>query len=107
MTALKGPDSRKQYFELNGGLYTHLRFNIFPDGGIARLHVYGEPSSRSDKLVSGKCVKFSDAHYGHPDNLLKPEPSEGMFDGWETARRLDRPILVEVDDSGFVKVGLG
>ena len=26
----------------NDALFTHIRLNIFPDGGIARLRVYGD-----------------------------------------------------------------
>lgn len=108
MTTLKSdsPDRSKHYFALDGELCTHLRLNIFPDGGIARLRVFGELEESRSEQVGGACVDFSDAHYGHPDNLLKPGPSEGMFDGWETARKIDRPTVIEVDNQGFVKVSL-
>ncbi|XP_058802897.1 probable inactive allantoicase [Phymastichus coffea] len=110
MTALKSgsPETRKNFFELSSGerVYTHLRFNIFPDGGVARLRVYGRPTVESARLgssepIRGKCVEYSDAHYGHPDALLHPWPSRGMNDAWETARRLDRPPTIDVDDRGF------
>ena len=38
----------------------------------------------------GLCLGYSDAHYGHPRNIIKPGPGVNMGDGWETARRLDR-----------------
>ena len=51
------------------------------------------PASSTD-LVSveagGLCLGYSDAHYGHPRNMIKPGPGVNMGDGWETARRLDR-----------------
>lgn len=115
MTTLRSGSSetRKNYFKLTSGgrSFSHLRLNIFPDGGIARLRVYGQPSkstmrSASLKPIQGKCVQFSNAHYGNPDVLLKPTPSKGMFDGWETARRLDRPANIEVDENGFTLVRL-
>jgi len=28
-------------FRVDGGLATHVRLNIFPDGGVARLRLYG------------------------------------------------------------------
>jgi allantoicase len=28
----------------NVGVVSHLRFNIFPDGGVSRLRIYGRPS---------------------------------------------------------------
>lgn len=47
-------------------------------------------------LVSGGvCLGYSDAHYGHPRNLISPWPPASMADGWETARRLDRPSVLK------------
>lgn len=75
---------------------THLRFSIYPDGGVARLRVYGEvePPSTTGTLVDlaaleqgGRVVGVSDDFFGHRHNLLLPGPSRGMFDGWETRRR--------------------
>lgn len=95
---------------------THIRLNIFPDGGIARLRVYGIVRSDIDMLTSrseidlmalqngGVCVDFSNAHYGHPRNLIKPGRGINMGDGWETARRLDRPAIIEVDEDGILLV---
>lgn len=77
--------------------FTHIRLNIFPDGGIARLRVYGQvvlqaqAASDSIDLVAlkngGRIVAFSDAHFGHPLNLLNPGRGINMGDGWETKRR--------------------
>lgn len=78
---------------------THLRLNIFPDGGVARLRVYGEvvpPDSiftdiRETDLAAmangGYVVECSDMHYGHRQNLILPGRSTHMGDGWETKRR--------------------
>lgn len=82
-----------------GRRVTHLRFNIFPDGGIARLRVHGEvvpdesvfQASREVDLAAmengGAVVGWSDLHYGRPQNLLLPGRSTHMGDGWETRRR--------------------
>ena len=43
----------------------------------------------------GVCVAYSDAHYGHPRNMIAPDRGANMGDGWETARRLDRPAILE------------
>ncbi|HXZ79744.1 MAG TPA: allantoicase [Terriglobales bacterium] len=77
--------------------FTHLRLNIFPDGGVARLRVYGEALpdwqrlSAEIDLVSAECggtvVDSSDQHYGHPQNLIMPGRALDMSDGWETRRR--------------------
>ncbi|XP_014212090.1 probable allantoicase [Copidosoma floridanum] len=105
------PKTRKHYIKVDqtgDQLFTHLRFNIFRDGGIARLRIYGFGLAQVDRNseakkqpVQGKCVEFSDAYFGHPNNLLKLEPTTGMKDGWETSRRLDRPAIIDIDDNGF------
>lgn len=78
---------------------THLRLNIFPDGGVARLRVHGEPVPDESVFQAGREVDLaalengglivgaSDMHYGNPQNLLLPGRSTHMGDGWETKRR--------------------
>jgi allantoicase len=77
---------------------THLRLNIFPDGGVARLRVHGSVSV-SDRVKSGELadlaalenggfvVLCSDMHYGDRQNLILPGRSTHMGNGWETRRR--------------------
>lgn len=78
--------------------FTHLRVNIYPDGGIARLRVYGQPvgvfEGRGDELVDlvalengGRPVAWNDAHFGSAANLILPGRGINMGDGWETRRR--------------------
>lgn len=110
-------DSRDTYITVNDdNIYTHIRLNMYPDGGIARFRVYGKTQSNlPSSLKNGEidvlalqngatCVKFSNAHYGHPRNLIKPGRGINMGDGWETARRLDRPSIIEIDDDGILKI---
>ena len=80
-------------------VWSHLRLNIFPDGGVARLRVFGEiHKDWSDvgagdlvdlaALVNGgKAVAWNDAHFGVPSNMLAPTKGANMGDGWETRRR--------------------
>jgi allantoicase len=78
-------------------VWTHLRLNIYPDGGIARLRVYGEirpdfsSVDGSIDLVAlengGRAIACSDEHYGSMHNLVIAGRGENMGDGWETARR--------------------
>ena len=77
--------------------WTHLRLNMYPDGGIARLRVYGESvidwtgvrhtldlvEIRNGGLVLGA----SDMHFGAKDNMIMPGRAKNMGDGWETRRR--------------------
>ena len=81
----------------NDDSWTHLRLNIFPDGGIARLRIFGEvqPDAPEDEGVSdlvalrhgGRALSCSDEHYGSMHNLNLPGRGINMGDGWETARR--------------------
>lgn len=74
-----------------------IRLNIYPDGGVARLKVYGHPVSQhvqegdtlelSALTLGGRIVAYSDAHYGSPEVILTPGRGINMGDGWETARR--------------------
>jgi len=76
--------------------FTHVRLDIFPDGGVARLRIHGEvaPQLRKRGLVDlaalehGAVVETcSDMFFGSRNNLIKPGPSRSMADGWETRRR--------------------
>jgi allantoicase len=78
---------------------THVRLRIFPDGGVARLRVYGQVVVDWDRLRrrgevdlaavehGGAVVACSDMFFGSRHNLLMPGDARGMSDGWETKRR--------------------
>lgn len=77
--------------------FTHVRLNMYPDGGIARFRLFGHavPVFPTDKDAvfdlaaaqnGGVAVSCSDQHFGTKDNLLLPGRGKDMGDGWETAR---------------------
>lgn len=78
---------------------THLRLNIFPDGGVARLRVFGEvrpdwSAVGADEELDlfavengGRALAASDEHFGSMHNLNVAGRGINMGDGWETARR--------------------
>ena len=78
---------------------THLRFKIYPDGGVARLRVYGEVVPDWARLKRGGIIDLaavehgalvlscSDMFFGHRHNLIMPGRALNMSDGWETKRR--------------------
>ena len=80
-------------------VFSHLRINIYPDGGLARLRVFGRPvpsayETAADGLVDlaamrhgGRAVAWNDAHFGVAGNLLLPGRGINMGEGWETRRR--------------------
>lgn len=81
------------------GRWTHLRLNIYPDGGVARFRVYGDPSPdwtsiKANETIDlaaiehgGKAVAASDMFFGNKDNMLMPGRAVNMGGGWETKRR--------------------
>jgi allantoicase len=88
---------------------SHVRLNIFPDGGVARFRVFGrvhpiwdarpELDSETSRHVhldlrdlaavknGGRTLACSDAFFGPMSNLLLPGRSPNMGGGWETRRR--------------------
>ena len=81
----------------DGSAWTHVRLNIYPDGGVARLRLYGEVTpdfatvAGTIDLVAvengGRAIACSDEHFGSMRNLNVAGRGENMSDGWETARR--------------------
>ncbi|MGH7243462.1 MAG: allantoicase [Phycisphaerales bacterium] len=81
-----------------GRRFTHVRLNIFPDGGVARFRVHGEVLP-DWKAMQGKVVDLAaaengamviacnDMHFGSRHNLIMPGRSVNMGDGWETRRK--------------------
>jgi allantoicase len=97
--ALEG-DSENLFGIDFGYAVTHIRFNIFPDGGVARLRVHGDPipdwhragglSSEVDLAAvenGGEVLACSDMFFGPKNNLIMPGRARNMSDGWETRRR--------------------
>ena len=64
----------------------------------------GPGVDQSGTRLGGLCLGYSDAHYGHPRNMIKTELAVNMGDGWETARRLDRPAVLVADQAGILQV---
>ncbi|KAG6360299.1 hypothetical protein INS49_011356 [Diaporthe citri] len=107
---------------------THVRLNMYPDGGIARFRLFGHavpvfPDDRDAILDlaaaqnGGVAVSCSDQHFGTKDNLNLPGRGKDMGDGWETKRsrgkdhvdwaviRLGAPALIQrlVVDTAFFR----
>ncbi|WP_045742087.1 allantoicase [Actinoplanes rectilineatus] len=95
---LKG-DSSNLFPVDDGRRFTHVRLNIFPDGGVARLRVHGEVVPDPELLpkvfdvaaaeYGATVVDCSDMFYGNPQRMLMPGLAQNMGDGWETSRRRD------------------
>jgi allantoicase len=77
---------------------THVRLNIHPDGGIARLRVHGtvlpdprlldgSPFDLAALENGGLVTDVSNEFYGRPQQLIGRGLARNMGEGWETARR--------------------
>jgi allantoicase len=89
------------YFTLSDDRpWTHVRLNIHPDGGVARLRVYGDvlvdweavgrggrPIDMASIRHGGLVLAASDMHFGAKGNMIMPGRAKNMGDGWETRRR--------------------
>jgi allantoicase len=91
-------DARHAFKVNSGRRFTHVRLNIFPDGGVARLHVHGEVVP-DPAMLQGLTIDLaalengadvasgSDQYYSSPRNVISPGLSRVMGEGWETRRR--------------------
>jgi allantoicase len=107
------------YFTVNSNkVFTHIKFNIFPDGGVARLRLYGS-IAKSSKLKNKKInlaslldgssvIACNNEHFGKAENILAPGKAKNMGDGWETRRRrgkgFDWLILNSLDGKEIDKI---
>ncbi|WP_250464916.1 allantoicase [Caballeronia sp. GAFFF2] len=98
--------------------FTHLRVNVYPDGGIARLRVYGQPqldwrNADRNQLLDlaamengAYLVGTNNQHFGLASTLLMPGRGVNMGDGWETRRRREPGndwCIVALAQPGIIK----
>lgn len=113
VTTLSGND-RKTIAVDSTAAWSHVRLNIFPDGGIARLRVRGRPAAGdaggtidlAASLNGGVALACNDEHFGSMHNLLLPGRGVDMGDGWETRRRREPGhdwVIVELGRPGRVQ----
>jgi len=94
------PGSQNLFAVINEGKpWTHLRLNIYPDGGVARLRVYGDVYKNWEHYTSGEMIDLAalvnggrvvlcnDMFFGSKDNMIGPGRALNMGDGWETKRK--------------------
>ena len=92
-------DSENEYAIKDSRWWTHLRLNMYPDGGIARLRAYGTAVADPRWLaavgtvnlgcidIGADLVECSDAFYSSARNTLQPGNAINQGDGWENRRR--------------------
>jgi allantoinase len=101
------------------GRWTHLRLRIIPDGGVARLRVYGEVRPDWDRVRAsregvdlaavvngGEVITCNDMFFGSKENLILPGRAKTMGEGWETKRKRGPGhdwIIVRLATTGSLK----
>jgi allantoicase len=112
-------DQENRFAAQSDRLFTHVRLCIFPDGGVARLRVHGEPVIHFGRLPAGDglvdlalathggaVTACSDMFFGPRHNLIMPGDARNMGEGWETRRRRhgDRDwVIVRLAASGIAR----
>ena len=113
-----GPSAHHYHAIGSEEAWTHLRLHIYPDGGVARLRVYGEPVPSwegKDRAAlhelslannGGRIVAYNNAHYGSVWTLITSGRGINMGDGWETRRRREPGndwIIVKLGAAGIIE----
>ena len=89
--------NRHHFFNIkNKSIFTHVKLNIYPDGGIARIRIFGEMKINKKfgkkiinltSVLSGATpIACNNEHFGRAENILAPGIGRNMGDGWETRR---------------------
>ena len=109
----------KNNFELNlKETLNFIRLQIFPDGGVARIRLFGEVRYNWNQFNSGEMIELSslklggsilaynNAHYGDVSALLSDGRGKTMGDGWETRRRREPGndwIIIKLAQKGNIE----
>ncbi|MEZ4807564.1 MAG: hypothetical protein R2815_08845 [Flavobacteriales bacterium] len=103
-------------------LFTHIKLHIYPDGGVARLRVYGEVQRDWSRVKSSEVVDLAaaqngalaiqcnDMFFSHMNNLIMPGRGVNMGDGWETKRNRTPNnrdwVIVRLAHKGIIRKAL-
>ena len=117
-TSLKG-DSKNKFKIQSKTKVNYIKLQIFPDGGVARLRLFGEVKlnwdfyeNKNDLIelsslrLGGSIVAYNNAHYGDVSALLSDGRGKTMGDGWETRRRREPGhdwIIIKLAAKGLIK----
>jgi allantoicase len=111
--------SQNFYESTSKDIFTHIRLHIYPDGGVARLKVYGEVHKKWDEvgedevldlaaaINGGKSIACNDMFFSSMNNLIMPNRGANMGDGWETKRNRTPGncdwVLVKLATNGIIE----
>ena len=115
-TSIKG-DAINKFNVENENIINWVKLKIFPDGGVARLRLWGNVFVDWDKISKkqilelsalkngGKIISYNNAHYGHISAILSHGRGKNMGDGWETRRRREPGndwLIIKLGKKGFL-----
>ena len=90
------PNSHHLFNIKSKSAFTHVKLNIYPDGGVARLRIYGSMEIKKKfgkkkinltSVLNGAFpIACNNEHFGRAENILAPGTGKNMGDGWETRR---------------------
>ena len=111
-----GPNKNHNFNIKNKSIFTHIKLNIYPDGGVARLRIYGEieikkfnfgnkVTNLSSMLNGASIVGCNNEHFGRAENILAPGKGKNMGDGWETRRSRGKNfdwLIIKLGSTGSI-----
>jgi len=90
------PNSHHFFSIKSKSTFTHVKLNIYPDGGVARIRIYGSMQTKKKfgkKIINltsilngANPIACNNEHFGRAENILAPGTGKNMGDGWETRR---------------------
>tara|TARA_B000000475_G_scaffold144799_1_gene116524 strand:+ start:900 stop:1883 length:984 start_codon:yes stop_codon:yes gene_type:complete len=112
-----GPNKNHNFKSQNKSTFNYIRLNIFPDGGVARLRLYGKIeidkktiNNKNINLTSvlngASIVGCNNEHFGKAENIIAPGKGKNMGDGWETRRSRGKNfdwLIIKFGKPGLIK----
>ena len=112
-----GPNKNHGLKSQNKSIFNYIKLNIFPDGGVARLRLYGkiemEKNILNNKNINltsvlngASIVGCNNEHFGRAENIIAPGKGKNMGDGWETRRSRGKNfdwLIIKFGKPGLIK----
>ena len=112
-----GPNKNHGLKSQNKSIFNYIKLNIFPDGGVARLRLYGKIEMKKNILNNkninltsvlngASIVGCNNEHFGRAENIIAPGKGKNMGDGWETRRSRGKNfdwLIIKFGKPGLIK----
>ena len=112
-----GANKNHSFKSQNKSVFNYIRLNIFPDGGVARLRLYGKIEMEKNLLnikninltsiLNGaSIIGCNNEHFGRAENIIAPGKGKNMGDGWETRRSRGKNfdwLIIKFGKPGLIK----